>query len=110
MNTPELIWRLRVEGGFALTPLIDSTGTVTGAHFTRFAQDGHVEVLQVWGEDWAAFARIPNQVNPDAPLDDAKANESRSGPLESIAVPLLSQLASQPNVVASTAERWSGDL
>lgn len=89
MKTPELIWRLRVEGGFAMTPLIDSTGTVTGAHLTRFTSDGHIEVLQVWNEEWAAFTRIPNQLDSNAPLSSAMPKDTRSGRLENVAPPLL---------------------
>lgn len=100
MGTPELIWRLRVEGGFALTPLIDSTGAVTGAHLTRFSPDGHVEVLQIWDERWAAFARIPDHVNPDAPLA-AKSDEARSGRLADIAARLLNAPSLQSHGIAN---------
>ena len=108
MKTPELIWRLRVEGGFALTPLIDSTGAVTGAHLTRFNSDGYVEVLQIW-DGWGAFARIPDRVNPDAPLVPASAGQTRSGPLEQIAAPLLRESAPESFPLADAAsERPSG--
>lgn len=106
METPELIWRLRVEGGFALTPLIDSTGAVTGAHLTRFNPDGHVEVLQIWDECWAAFARIPDQVNPDAPLAAAKPEEARSGRLDEIAASLLHKPSPEHHARINAAEEW----
>lgn len=108
MRTPELIWRLRVEGGFALTPLIDSTGAVTGAHLTRFNPDGHVEVLQIW-EGWAAFARIPDQVNPDAPLATAKPDAARSGPLDQVAEPLLPKPTPERHAITNTAEEWPSE-
>lgn len=89
MNSSELIWRLRAEGGFNATPLIDSGGLVAGLHLTRFAQDGNVEVVQVWAEEWASFACIPDTLDPNAPLSVAPPEASRSGRLDEIAALLL---------------------
>lgn len=82
MDSPELIDRLRREGGFRLLPLLGNTGQVAGVHLTRFLPGGHLDVVQVWDERWAAWARLPNLLN-------AAPDRMSSGPFAAVVAPLL---------------------
>lgn len=44
MESPELIEKLRDEGGFSFLPLLGNTDVVAGAHLTRFA----LAVISTW--------------------------------------------------------------
>lgn len=89
MDGAELIERLRREGGFRLLPLLGNTGQVAGVHLSRFLPGGHLEVIQAWDERWAAFARMPDAVDPAAPFGGPGGGVVRSGPFGRIVAPLL---------------------
>lgn len=89
MESPELIERLRAEGGFRLLPLLGNTGVVSGAHLTRFVAGGYLDVVQVWDERWAVFARFPDKPNFDAPLIGPEPRTVTTGSLAEVASPLL---------------------
>ena len=88
MDSTEMLGRLRFEAGFRFLPLLGSTGQVVGAHLTRFVPGGHIDVLQVW-DGWAAFARLPDELNLSAPLVGPSPTEANSGSLSAVAHSLL---------------------
>jgi hypothetical protein len=88
MDSTEILGRLRLEAGFRFLPLLGSTGQVVGAHLTRFVPGGHIDVLQVW-DGWAAFARLPNELNLSKPLARPSLADVKSGSLSDVARPLL---------------------
>lgn len=89
MESAEMIERLRRESGFRLLPLLDSTGTVTGLHLTRFLPGGYLEVVQAYNDRWAVFARVRNVVNTEALFDGPELTKKAIGSLAEIAMPLL---------------------
>lgn len=89
MESAELIERLRVEGGFQMLPLLGNTGLVAGVHLTRFVVGGHLDVVQVWDERWAVFARLPDEPNFAAPLLGPEPHTVTTGSLAEVASPLL---------------------
>lgn len=89
MDSAELIERLRREGGFRLLPLLGNTGQVAGVHLSRFLPGGHLEVVQAWDERWAAWARLPDSLDPAAPFTGPAGGTARSGPFATIVAPLL---------------------
>lgn len=82
MDSAELIERLRREAGFRLLPLLGNTGQVAGAHLARFLPGGRLDVVQVWDERWAAWARLPSTL-------DAAPSHVTSGPFAAVVAPLL---------------------
>lgn len=89
MDSSELIERLRREGGFRLLPLLGNTGQVAGVHLSRFLPGGHLDVVQAWDERWAAYARLPNALDPAAPFLGPADGTVRSGPFLRVVAPLL---------------------
>jgi hypothetical protein len=95
MESPELIERLRVQGGFRLLPLLSNTGLFAGAHLTRFVVGGHLDVVQVWDERWAVFARLPDEPNFAAPLVGPELHAVATGSLAEVTSPVL-QVGARP--------------
>lgn len=89
MDSAELIERLRREGGFRLLPLLGNTGQVAGVHLTRFLPGGHLDVIQAWDERWAAWARLPDVLDGEAPFAGPAGGTFHSGPLARVVAPLL---------------------
>ncbi|GLZ35035.1 hypothetical protein Lesp02_72220 [Lentzea sp. NBRC 105346] len=89
MTGAELIERLRKEGGFRWLPLLGTTGQVTGVHLTRFLPGGHLDVVQAWDERWAAWARLSDAPDADAPFTGPQCTSVVSGAFAQVAAKLL---------------------
>jgi hypothetical protein len=89
MDSAELIERLRREGGFRLLPLLGNTGQVAGVHLARFLPGGQLDVIQAWDERWAVWARMPDEVDPEAPFAGPPGGVVQAGPFARIVAPLL---------------------
>lgn len=66
MSARELSGRLIRDAGFRMLPLLGSIGH-TGLHFHRFTAHGVIDVVQVWDDTWAIFARLRDLPNWDSP-------------------------------------------
>jgi hypothetical protein len=89
MKSAELIDRLRREGGFRWLPLLGNTGQVTGVHLTRFLPGGYLDVVQAWDERWAAWTRLHDEPNADAPFVGPAPTSVLSGPFARVTASLL---------------------
>jgi hypothetical protein len=66
MKREKLIDRL-AQAGFAVHPQLDADGWDTGLLFTRCIDDS-MDVLSVWGDDYALAARLPGRRDWDDPF------------------------------------------
>jgi hypothetical protein len=58
--------------------MLNSAGEFSGLHFHRFALK-QIHVVQVWEEDYAAVAYLPNRLNVDAPFEPFRTPHLRIG-------------------------------